>query len=298
MHPTRSAVHVLALLATAVLAAPVAAADGGLTIEALPASQQPLARRTLEFVARMERLYFERVQDLNAGKSTFETRNVETDSIAFDVRVARGDVVEKAGRMLSVSLRPNQRFPQERAFNRFLSFDVHPKSPLIGTMHAALSVNFNKDGSTSIGGWVDVMPGAMRDDDLATLRTAMDRIYEKHKQDPARYRKASCKGDPRHANKYRRRPACVGGSFYGEPALPITGANFEFVVDAYETFVTTYFDLVDERKDDPFTPADLASQQAMRLNWFEDRLYADPDTTTVTPYEVWSLSTLPPSVRF
>ena len=287
----------LALMAAAGLSAGAVAGDA-LAIESLPPAQQPLAQRTKDFVERMERLYFERVQGLNSGRSTFDERNVQTDSIAFDVRVARGDVVEKAGRMLSVSLAPNQRFPQERAFNRFLSFDVHPKSPLVGTMHAALSVNFNRDGSTSIGGWVDVMPGAMRADDLATLRAAMDRVYERHQQDPARYRKASCKGDPRHANKYRRRPACVGGSFYGEPALPITEANFGFVVDAYETFVTTYFDLIDERRDDPFTSADLASQEAMRLNWFEDRLYADPDTTTVTPYEVWSLSTLPPSVRF
>ena len=43
---------------------------------------------------------------------------------------------------------------------------------------------------------------------------------------------------------------------------------------------------------------EFAYQDAMRLNWFEDRMYSDPFTTEVVPYEIWSLHSLPPEVKF
>ena len=256
-----------------------------------------MARRVQQFMDRMELTYFERVRTLNGG-AEFETREVSTGSGTFEVKVTRGPVVEKAGRMVSVIHKPNERFRQEWLYNRFMTLDAHPKSPLVGTLHAAFVVTYVKDGTSSLGGWVDIMPGAMRREDLDQLRATMDRVYAKHRQDPARFREASCKGDPEHANQFRRKPACVGGSFYGQPMLPVTEANFAFISDAYETFVASYFDLVERRRKDPFSAADLAAQDAMRLNWFEDRAFADPMTTTVTPYEVWSLATLPPVVKF
>jgi hypothetical protein len=39
-------------------------------------------------------------------------------------------------------------------------------------------------------------------------------------------------------------------------------------------------------------------QVKMRLNWFEDRFFSDPFTTDVVPYQIWSLHSLPPIVKF
>jgi hypothetical protein len=56
--------------------------------------------------------------------------------------------------------------------------------------------------------------------------------------------------------------------------------------------------IVERRMNDPYTDQDLAAQDAMRKNWLEDRFFSDPFTTSVTPYEAWSLYSLPPEVKF
>jgi coproporphyrinogen III oxidase len=80
--------------------------------------------------------------------------------------------------------------------------------------------------------------------------------------------------------------------------LKVTEENFNFVTEAYATLLDSYLTLAEKRADDPFTDEDIAAQDAMRLNWTEDRLFSDPFTTDVVPYEIWSLHSLPPHVKF
>ncbi len=80
--------------------------------------------------------------------------------------------------------------------------------------------------------------------------------------------------------------------------MSVTENNYGFMTEAFERFVDAYMSLIERRKDDPYTAEDLAAQDAMRLNWLEDRLFSDPFTTNVTSYEAWSLATLPPEVKF
>ena len=58
--------------------------------------------------------------------------------------------------------------------------------------------------------------------------------------------------------------------------MTVTEENFEFVTDAYETFLDAYLTMAEKRAYDPYTDEDLAVQDAMRLNWFEDRFFSDP----------------------
>ncbi len=83
-----------------------------------------------------------------------------------------------------------------------------------------------------------------------------------------------------------------------QPMLTVTEENFNFVTEAYETLLDSYLTLAEKRAHDPFTDEDIAAQDAMRLNWFEDRMYSDPFTSEVVPYEIWSLWSLPPEVKF
>ena len=123
----------------------------------------------------------------------------------------------------------------------------------------------------------------------------MDQVYEKYGVDPAPHRKLSLEGqndedDPMATDrKYRRKTTNVGGSFYGRDIYEVNEQNFGFMLEAYETMLVAYLDVVERRKDTPFTEEDLAAQDAMRKNWAEDRLFSDPFTTQVTPYEIWSL---------
>lgn len=131
----------------------------------------------------------------------------------------------------------------------------------------------------------------------------MDQVYEKYGIDPAPHRRLSNEGhdddDPLSVdNSRRRKTAQVGGSFYGELRFDLTEENFSFMLEAYETMVVAYLDVVERRKDTPYGDVELAAQDAMRKNWLEDRFFSDPYTTGVTPYEIWSLMSLPPTVKF
>jgi coproporphyrinogen III oxidase len=262
----------------------------------LNAEQRAFVDRALTFMGEMDALYFGRIAQLN-DDATVEILDFPTEYAEHEVRVLRGPVVEKAGRMRVVHKKPKAEFQGERLFSRFFSVDVHPKSPRVGMLHAAFTMNYKPDGSSAIGGWIDVLPGAMSAEDLALLKQTMDRVFEKYAVDPEPHRRMSCEGSPGEGQR-RREPACVGGSFYGRDMMPVTEHNFTFMTEAYREFLTVYLDLIEKNRAAPYTAEDLARQDYMRRNWLEDRFFSDPYTGNVVPYEVWALSTLPPVVKF
>lgn len=266
--------------------------------ELLDEQQTAFAERTIKFMDDMEALYFGRIEQLNGGID-IESLDSPTDISFYNVKVARGSVIEKGGRMRSARRKPSEINDDSRLFSRFFSIDIHPKTPLVGMLHAAFVLHFNGDGTSAVGGWLDILPGATSDEDLAFLKGVMDKLFDKYGIDGAPHRKMSCVGSPREdVRGYRRRPACVGGSFYGRDMMSVTEENFQFMTEAYERFLVAVFDLVEKNQDAPYTAEDIAAQTAMRRNWLEDRLFSDPYTTSSVPYEVWSLSTLPPEVKF
>lgn len=262
----------------------------------LTPEQRAFVERAYAFMDEMDALYFGRVAELN-GSDAVEVLDFPTDFAGHNVNVARGPVVQKAGRMRVVNKRPKAEFQRKRLWSRFFSADVHPASPKMGMLHAAFTMNFNPDGSSAVGGWVDVLPGAMSAEDLATLKASMDAVFDKYAVDPEPHRKMSCEGSPGEGER-RREPACVGGSFYGRDMMPVTEHNFAFMTEAYREFMIVYLDLIEKNAAAPYTAADVAKQDYMRRNWLEDRFFSDPYTGNVVPYEVWSLSTLPPQVQF
>jgi coproporphyrinogen III oxidase len=265
-------------------------------IPGLTAEQSALANQALAFLSEMDRIYFGRIAELNGGLH-LEVLEFPNEYADHQVQVARGPVVEKAGRMRVATKKPTAEFQEQRLWSRFFSVDVHPKSPLVGMLHAAFVMHFNPDGTSAIGGWVDVLPGASPAEDLEFLKQTMDAVFVKHDVDGAVHRKMSCEGT-RGEGARRRKPACVGGSFYGRDMMSVSEETFRFMTDAYSSFLQAYLSLIEKRQDDAYAAADIAAQDAMRRNWLEDRFFSDPFTGNVVPYEVWSLSTLPPAVKF
>jgi len=263
--------------------------------------QKALAQSSLEFLSRMNTMYFSRIDKMNGG-SEKESRFRSTEYADYNAKAARGPVVQKGGRLYSITKKPTRSFQKPTVWSRFFSVNMHAKSPLAGMPHNAFVIQFYEDGGSSIGGFLDVLPGATPEEDLLYIKEAMDAVYEKHGVDPTPHRALSCKGDDKAAaatvSTYRRKVACIGGSFYLQPMLTVTDENFDFMTDAYETFLDSYLTMVEKRVDDPYTDEDLAAQDAMRLNWFEDRFFSDPFTRDVVPYEIWSLHSLPPVVKF
>ena len=80
--------------------------------------------------------------------------------------------------------------------------------------------------------------------------------------------------------------------------LKIDDQNLRLVTEAFQAFTDTYFEILDERRNERVTTADQLAQDGMRKRWLEDQMFADTFSRKVVPYEVWSLANLPPTVRF
>ena len=188
--------------------------DLGPSLDVLPPDQQAFAKRFLAFIAAMEEKKLARIATLNGG-SDYEDRQEITPYAIWELRVTRGSVVEKAGRMLTfvTKTEPNSPRPGEIIWGRAYFLDIHPKTPLVGMLHAVIMLQFYKDGSSSMGGWLGVMPGTKVEEDLAELKASMDAVFVQHDKSPDSFRQMICRGDETTVFEFRRKPACVGASF-------------------------------------------------------------------------------------
>ena len=279
-------------------------------VEGLNAEQQAFAARVFEFMDDMDEKFFGLSKKINGGEQTDESEYMEFDHGDWDVRVARGDTVEKMGRMISriydatFGLQPDRL--QELGlgptdFDRYYGIDIHAESPLMGLMHAAFSMQYYTDGTSALGGTVNIMRGGAQQDDLDYVQQAVDAVFEKYGRDPKPNRDRVCTlSETREKPELHRKVACVGVSFFGFPLMEATEENFGFITEVYETFIATYLETLDGRKGAAYTDEDIALQDAMRKNWLEDQAFSDPYSSggIITPYEVWGRAFMPPEVKF
>lgn len=118
----------------------------------LSPEQKQLTERMLKFMEDMDKKYFDRVYKLN-GNDTSETKEFLNEYSDYDIKVTRGPVIEKMGRMLAVGNKasPDSRMPGSLLWGRFYSLYAHPKSPLVGMLHAAIVVQVFDSGISFAG---------------------------------------------------------------------------------------------------------------------------------------------------
>ena len=277
-----------------------ARAGGHERLDERTAEQQELAGRFQAFIDRMEAKYFARMEALN-GETILEEKYLTTDYAEWDMRVARGPVVQKGGRMLGMETNspPNSPGRDDVAWGRFYSLDIHPKTPLVGQIHAVILLQLYADGEAAALGWLGVMPGTRVDEDMEYLKATMDAVFANHGKDSSLYRKLICKGTEDTITEFRRKPACVGASFYGPPIYRESASkSLDFMMEAYENFTDAYFDTIERRQDDPVTAEDIAAQKRMRKEWLIDQLFSDPFASDSVPFEVWSFGNVAPEIHF
>lgn len=267
----------------------------------LSADDRELANDYTRFIESMDRKYFERVIALNGESDAgFETLSLENEYSDYDIRVTRGPVIEKFGRMLALGNKTSPgRGDRVLTWGRFYSLDAHPRTPHVGMLHATIVLQFFETGEPSAVGWLGVMPATRIEEDLQALKALADLHFARHDKSPDLYRRLICKGTEDTVARWRRRPACSGVSFYGPPLFRGDARqSFEFVSALFDDFVGTYLDQVEKRDAQPVRPADQAAQDDMRRRWLLDQLYSDPYSSKIVPFEAWSLANMPPQVKF
>ncbi len=280
-------------------AATAFAAADDYRLDQLPPEQRELAEWFNAFLIQIDEKYFGRVAEMN-GELVLNDREFSTEWSEHEVRVTRGAVMEKAGRLYSMGKKQRaERGGREIVWSRFYALDMHPRTPLVGMLHAAIVLQFFGDGSSYAGGWLGTMPGARLEADLGLLKQATDDYFAAAAVDVEIFRRLVCKGTDDTVPDFRRLPACVGASFYGPPVYRgDTGKTLNFIAGFYDLFVETYMDIVEKRADDPFTDADILAQDKMRKRWFMDQVFSDPYSSVQIPFEVHSFWNAAPVVKF
>ncbi len=271
------------------------AADSGRdwTIDDLTADQRTLAQQMLERTAAKEVEFLDIVEHYN-GSRAVEQLDFADEQAEHKVLVSRGEVIEKAGFYINHSKMAMPPFVPEAIWDRYYEFDFHARTPLIGQLHATVYFTYMANGKSAVSGYMDYTPGTWIEEDNQYLKAIVDEHCEAYGHDPERFRKML--NLPYHKDKLKA--ACVGGAFYTPPLLEVTPENVRFVTEANEKFIRGYLDLLDKRKDEPFTARDVANQAAMRKRWLEDHLFEDAFAMHVVPYEVWSFADGPPTVHW
>ena len=264
----------------------------------LDPAEQAVAEAMSAFAERAREQVLARVAELDGGLQ-IEERVVDREEARHVVEVTRGPVVEKAGWYVNEPRTGMPPFVPDPVWGRYVEIDVHPASPHVGLLHATVYCSFFTNGTSTMSGYLDYVPAVWHDDDNARLAASVEEVYARHGVDISRFRAELGDSDfGRTHHRERLRAACVGVSLYSFPMLEATMETLALAVDGFDAFVGTYFDILAERRDEPFGPAQVAEQDAMRRRWLEDQLFADTFSMKVVPYEVWSFANQAPTVRF
>ena len=178
-----------------------------------------------------------------------------------------------------------------------LSLVIHPRSPLIPTVHA--NFRFLTHGSKSwFGGGADLTPYYPKKEDVVHFHKTWKRVCTKHEA-VADYAKMKKECDDYFFLKHRNEPRGVGGIFFDY--ADATEATFAFVRDAADAFVEAYLPIVERRKGLAFTPEQRFFQEVRRGRYVEFNLVYDRGTIfgLKTDGRTESiLMSLPPVVRY
>jgi len=261
-------------------------------MDQLSEDQKVLAGNMLLYLDKTEQRFFSEVERLN-GKSNLESKSFESDTADFEITVLRGEIIEKAGLMISMTKKGTAPFVKDPIWSRYIEIDIHPKTPLVGLLHITVNFAYAVDGTSTMAGWIDLIPAADASEDLDLLSNAVDGVFSEFGIDPAPYREWLCAS----LRKETVNTACAGVSFYKRPMMGIEQTSFELITDVFDVFLDTYLTVLTKRSAQPFTDNDLKIQNKMRIDWLKDHLI-DPYPVMLVPPEVWFMAHQAPVLRF
>ncbi|HLR31133.1 MAG TPA: oxygen-dependent coproporphyrinogen oxidase, partial [Fodinibius sp.] len=207
--------------------------------------------------------------------------------------ISGGDVFEKGGVSISTVHGElpeliRQRFEVEQGWfwAGGLSLILHPKSPMIPTVHANFRYfELYKDAAMShiqdcwFGGGADLTPYYLWDEDAVhfhqTFKKACDihgaELYSKFKDECDRY----------FYNEHRKEARGIGGLFYDylRPGEQYSAKQwYHFTTTTAEAFLPAYVPIVQRRMEEPYTAQQRYFQEIRRGRYVEFNLLHDRGT--------------------
>jgi coproporphyrinogen III oxidase len=219
--------------------------------------------------------------------------------------MTNGDVFEKAGVNYSEvhgELAPEfaTQIPGEgQEFTATgISLVLHPRSPLVPTVHANFR-HLAKGGREWFGGGADLTPYYPYRDDVIHFHRTWKSVCQRHAS-VADYQRFKKWCDDYFFLAHRQEPRGVGGIFF-DYLEGDWDALFRFVQDCGDALLTAYQPIVDRRRHESYTESQRAFQEFRRGRYVEFNLLYDRGTVfgLKTGGRVESiLMSLPPIARW
>jgi coproporphyrinogen III oxidase len=202
-----------------------------------------------------------------------------------------GNVFEKAGVNISAvhgSLPESMQNLFDVGENDFfacgLSLVIHPKNPMVPTVHANWRYfeMYDDDGkiiNSWFGGGQDLTPYYLFEEDAKHFHQTCKIACDKH--NPEFYPKFKKQCDAYFWNAHRNEARGIGGLFfdYCKDSTEMTMENwFNFVSEVGNSFIEAYVPIVERRKDLKYTVAQKTWQEIRRGRYVEFNLVHDKGT--------------------
>tara|TARA_R110002050_G_scaffold293182_1_gene449412 strand:- start:84018 stop:85535 length:1518 start_codon:yes stop_codon:yes gene_type:complete len=165
-----------------------------------------------------------------------------------------------------------------------LSLVLHPKNPMVPTVHANWRYFEMYDKNKNIinqwfGGGQDLTPYYLFDEDAKHFHQTCKTTCDKH--NPEFYPKYKARCDEYFYNTHRNEGRGIGGLFfdYCKASEDMTMDNwYNFVSDVGDSFLEAYVPIVEKRKELPFTDEQRKWQEIRRGRYVEFNLVHDKGT--------------------
>lgn len=165
-----------------------------------------------------------------------------------------------------------------------LSLVIHPKSPMVPTVHANWRYfeMYDKKGEIVdqwFGGGQDLTPYYLFDEDAAHFHAVCKKSCDSH--NPAFYPSYKKKCDEYFWNAHRNEARGVGGLFFDYcKATEETSMEdwYNFVTEVGDSFLDAYAPIVEKRKDLPYSKEQRDWQEIRRGRYVEFNLVHDKGT--------------------
>ena len=205
--------------------------------------------------------------------------------------IENGNVIEKGGVNISGvhgklpdSMQKYFGVEDANFFACGLSLVIHPKNPMVPTVHANWRYfeMYDQDGNIVdqwFGGGQDLTPYYLFEEDAKHFHQTCKIACDKH--NPEFYPKYKARCDEYFYNTHRNEGRGVGGLFfdYCKASNDMNMQNwYDFVTEVGNSFISAYLPIMEKRKDLPYTKAQRDWQEIRRGRYVEFNLVHDKGT--------------------
>ncbi|MBM2845261.1 MAG: coproporphyrinogen oxidase [Bacteroidetes bacterium] len=246
---------------------------------------------TLSTLAERARSCFEQLQSEiclaleeldGAGKFTEDTWQRSEGGGGVTKVMEEGAVFEKAGvavstvfGMMPEAVARKMDVVPARFYATGVSVVLHPKSPMVPTVHANFRYFEKEDGDAWFGGGMDLTPYYPYDEDIRHFHRTLKASCDRHH--PEYYPRFKQWCDDYFFLKHRGETRGVGGIFF-DYLRGRLGEDFAFVQSLGGAFLSAYLPIVQKRKSESYGSDERAWQLLRRGRYVEFNLVYDRGT--------------------